>query len=47
MIRFNISMDRKTVEWLEEQVKKGRFANRSHGIRACVKMQMTKEEAGH
>ena len=37
-------MDLDLVKWLDEQVEKRKFANRSQGIRACVYEQMTKDK---
>lgn len=43
-IRFSISIDIDLVEWLDDQVNKRKFANRSQGIRACIYEQMVKEK---
>ena len=32
-----ISIDLDLVKWIENEMKSGRFANKSHGINYCVK----------
>ena len=43
-VRISIAIDREFLAWIDEMIKKGVFANRSHAIhRALLKL---KEEVG-
>jgi len=37
-IKTAISIDHDLLKWIENEVKSGRFANKSHGINYCVKI---------
>lgn len=41
--KISVGLEAPLVDWLDAQVKKERFANRSHGIRYCV-AQIYEEE---
>ncbi len=41
--RVTITVDQKYLEWIDEQIKKKRFANRSHGFEYAVQKLMDAE----
>ncbi|MCJ7561234.1 ribbon-helix-helix domain-containing protein [Candidatus Bathyarchaeota archaeon] len=51
--QFSIYMDEKGLEWLQDQVRKGRFKSVSEGIRESVTVmrnvteRLSKEEMNH
>lgn len=36
-VKTAISVDIEILKWIESQVKKGRFANKSHGFEYCAR----------
>ena len=40
----SITLEEKQLEWLEEQVKEGKFASLSHGIRYALNELMKKDK---
>lgn len=41
-----MNIDKELLGWLDEQVKKGNFANRSAGIRRCIRITKKVYEHG-
>ena len=37
-IKTAISIDYELLKWIEAEIKKGRFANKSHGVSYCVRI---------
>jgi len=45
MENISITIEKEQLEWLENQVKEGRFANISHGVRFALK-KLIEEKRG-
>ncbi|MGQ0606318.1 MAG: ribbon-helix-helix domain-containing protein [Candidatus Nitrosotenuis sp.] len=42
--KFSVSIDENLLKWLDSQIKKRRFANRSHAFEYAVQLMMEKSE---
>ena len=40
-VKVNVSLSTELAEWLEDMVRKGVFANLSHGLRRCATIVKT------
>jgi len=46
MKRISVTVEENTLEWLEDQVREGRFSSISHGVRWALKKLMEKGGEG-
>lgn len=37
-LKITMSLEVEIIQWVEEQVKSGRFRNRSHGFEHCARL---------
>lgn len=48
-VKFNVYLDQELLDWVEDQVRKGKFKSISEGIRKClqkcVRLEETHDEA--
>ena len=43
-ISIAATIDDEMLKWVESQVKKGKFANRSHGLEYCIRYTKNNEK---
>lgn len=43
-VRTSVSVDKELLQWLDKQIKRRKFANRSHGIAYCIQLAIEEEK---
>lgn len=43
-IRTSVTLDDEIIKWIDEQIKKKKFASRSHAVEYCIYQIMQKEK---
>ena len=43
-VRISASVDKELLQWLDKQIKRRKFANRSHGIEYCIQLAIEEEK---